>query len=153
MATYTDIQRDEALVLYTEVGASEAARRLDIPIRTLQDWASKAGIVAHADQEKTAAARAAAAEQVTRRWGDFRANEALAAGAAANRMRTAALEASELADATLLKARVVAYGIFIDKAELLSGQATQRIQVWADSEIDRELREAMAELEERIRGD
>jgi hypothetical protein len=56
------------------------------------------------------------------------------------------------AQAALLRARVVAYGIFIDKAELLSGQATQRIQVWSESEVDRDLRAAMAEMEERIRG-
>ena len=107
--------------------------------------------MAHANSEKTAAAREVAAERVATAWGDFRAQEALAAGAAANRMRREALEASQERNAGLLRARIIAYGIFIDKAELLSGQATERIQVWAESEVDRELREAMRQLEDRIR--
>ena len=150
--TYTDQDRQGAIELYQQVGATEASTRLDIPRRTILDWASKAGVVAQADQEKTSEARAVGAERITTAWADFRAQEALAAGAAANRMRREVLEASTERNANLLKARVVAYGIFIDKAELLSGQATQRIQVWAESEVDRELREAMAQLEERIRG-
>lgn len=150
--TYTDEQKHQVLTLWPELGTAETERTTGVPARTLLRWVNDAGLMTHANQEKTSEARAASAERVTNAWGDFRAQEALAAGAAANRMRREALEASTERNATLLKARVVAYGIFIDKAELLSGQATQRIQVWAESEIDRDLREAMAELEDRIRG-
>lgn len=152
MATvYTDEQKAEAVKLYQEQGAAEASRQIGASTRSVLYWAEQAGVISQANQEKTSEARAALAERVTNNWADFRAQEALAAGAAANRMRREALEASTERNASLLRARVVAYGIFIDKAELLSGQATQRIQVWAESEIDKDLREAMSELEDRIR--
>lgn len=144
---YTLEQRTEAVELADEFGPAEASRRTKIPKRTISSWREPA----HAGDEKTAAAREVAAERVATAWGDFRAQEALAAGAAANRMRREALEASTERNAGLLRARIIAYGIFIDKAELLSGQATERIQVWAESEVDRELREAMRQLEDRIR--
>ena len=145
---YTLEQRTQAVELADEVGPAEASRQTGIPKRTISNWREPA---AHANAEKTAAAREVAAERVATAWGDFRAQEALAAGAAANRMRREALEASTERNAGLLRARIIAYGIFIDKAELLSGQATERIQVWAESEVDRELREAMRQLEDRIR--
>ena len=147
MSQYTSEQRAEAVALADQYGPAEAARRTEIPRRTITSWRDSA----QADTEKTAAAREAGAERVANAWSDFRAQEALAAGAAANRMRREALEASTERNAGLLRARVIAYGIFIDKAELLSGQATERIQVWAESEVDRELREAMRQLEDRIR--
>ncbi len=41
---YTPEQRQEALDLYREVGQAEAARRLHIPGKTIASWAKKAGI-------------------------------------------------------------------------------------------------------------
>lgn len=152
MERYTDQQRQQVLTMWPEMGTAETERLTGVPARTILRYVNDAGLMTQDRQQKTADARAAAAERVTNAWADFRASEALAAGAAANRMRREALEASAERNASLLRARVVAYGIFIDKAELLSGQATQRIQVWSESEVDRDLRAAMAEMEERIRG-
>lgn len=152
MERYTDEQRQQVLTMWPEMGTAETERLTGVPARTILRYVNDAGLMTQDRQQKTADARAAAAERVTNAWADFRASEALAAGAAANRMRREALQASEQENHLLLRARVVAYGIFIDKAELLSGQATQRIQVWSESEVDRDLRAAMAEMEERIRG-
>jgi hypothetical protein len=149
---YTDEQRQQVLTMWPELGTAETERLTGVEARTVLRYVTEAGLMTADRQERTAEARAAAAERVTNQWADFRASEALAAGAAANRMRREALEASAERNANLLKARVVAYGIFIDKAELLSGQATQRIQLWAESEVDRDLRAAMEQMEERIRG-
>jgi hypothetical protein len=66
-------------------------------------------------------------------------------------MRSEALVASDEKNYLLLRARAIAYGIFIDKAEILSNQATARIEVWAESEVDVELRRLIAEMEERTR--
>lgn len=49
------------------------------------------------------------------------------------------------------KTLAVVYGIMIDKAELLSGNATERIETWAQTEVDRELHQLVAEMEETIR--
>jgi transposase-like protein len=151
MSTYTDEDRAAAVTAYQQVGASEASRQTGVPVRTILDWARKAGVVAQANAEKTAEARAVAAERIANAWGDYREQEALAAGAAANRMRREALDASAEGDASLLRARVIAYGIFIDKAELLSGQVSQRIEVWSESEVDRQLRQAISDMEAVIR--
>lgn len=149
---YTDEQRSQVLELWPDLGTAETERRTGVHSRTVIRWVNEAGLMSRDAAQKTAEATEAS-HRVTNAWADFRAQEALAAGAAANRMRREVLEASTERNAALLKARVVAYGIFIDKAELLSGQATQRIQVWADSEIDRELREAWQAMEDRIRGE
>lgn len=148
---YTLAEKEHALDIYRREGANVAAREIGCSRQTIYQWLEESESD-DTDIQKKKETRAASAERVSNAWSDFRAQEALAAGAAANRMRREALEASTERNANLLKARVVAYGIFIDKAELLSGQATQRIQVWAESEIDRDLREAMSELEDRIRG-
>jgi hypothetical protein len=150
---YTPEQKQQVIALWPEFGTAETERLTGVPARTIIRYVNEAGLMTQDRQEKTAEARAALSEKVAAAWGDFRAQEALAAGSAANRMRRAAIEASDERDAGLLKARVVAYGIFIDKAELLSGQATQRIEMWAESEIDRDLKKAIEEMEERIRGE
>jgi len=50
-----------------------------------------------------------------------------------------------------LQSLAVAYGILVDKAELLSGNATERIETWATSEVDTSLRELVTEMEDSIR--
>ena len=153
--TYTEDQRAEAVAMYREHGATHTATTLDIPRRTILDWAKKAGAVAQADQEKTADARAVAAERVAAVWGDFREDEALGAGSAAVQLRQRLLTAAtaDMPEPQLIRACATAYGILIDKAELLSGRATQRIETWAESELDDEIRGLVAEMEDRIMAD
>lgn len=174
--TYTDTQKTEALDAYTKVGTAEASRQTGISPTTIKRWAAQAGRVVQTNAEKTTTARAAAAERVQRVWGDYREAEAMGSGAAASRLRSLALDAAEGTenteervdpdtgvrgvvvtgqppDANAAKSLAIAYGIFIDKAELLSDRATSRIESWSESEVDVALREAVKEMEARARGD
>ena len=150
MPTYTDTQRDEAIQLYVDVGTAQAVRQTGISGTTIKRWAAQAGKTVQTNTQKTTTARAAATQRITIQWSDYRAQEATAAGSAATRLRRQVVEASDAENANLLRARTIAYGVLIDKAELLSGQATERIEVWAESEVDKELKEALALMETRI---
>lgn len=151
---YTDEQRQQAVELYQSIGPKAAARQTGISDRTIQRWAKGEGVLADVadNEEKTRAARAANAERVSRAWGDFREQEALSSGALAARLRA---EIRDRVDAggegKDIRDLAVTYGILIDKAELLSGQATSRIEVWAESELDQELRGLVSEMEGVIR--
>ena len=153
MPQYTDTQRSEAVALYDEHGTAEAAKRTGITPRTIRRWANAAGHVSEANTQKTVKARAAGAERVAQAWGDFREAEAMGAGAVAIRAREAIVKAlgDPATSATEAKALAITYGILIDKAELLSGHATERVQVWAESDVDTELRAMVAEFNEVIR--
>lgn len=151
MASYTDDQRAEALALHLEHGTAEAARRTGIPTRTIIRWAGDAGQTAHATRERTEEARAAAAQAVSAVWADYRSREAAAAGAAATAARRAVVDAVHEGDGSNARNLAIAYGIMIDKAELLSGNATSRIETWAQTELDRDLRALVGEMEEVVR--
>ena len=88
------------------------------------------------------------AERVQKAWGDFREEQAMNAGATAANLMGKARNAEKSRDA---KDWAIAYGIFVDKAELLSGRATSRIETWAESEVDAELRRVVREFEEASR--
>lgn len=166
--TYSDQDQARALTAYTEHGPAKAEELTGISRRTISRWATLAGLVPTSQRVKTTEARATNATRVANAWGDFREQEALAAGSAAvaargrlrdllaGRVRVKNPEADEPTvilelDAAVIRAVSVAYGILIDKAELLSGQATERIELWSETEIDAELREAMTMMEDRIR--
>lgn len=165
---YTAADKQHALDEWQEHGTAEAARRTGITTRTLTRWANAAGMMSEDRREKTTDARAAGAQQVSEVWADYRSKEAAAAGATASRMRNAILEQVEgepimetidgaevqigtLIDGRNLQSLSVAYGILIDKAELLSGHATERIESFAVSEVDRSLRELTEQMEDTIR--
>lgn len=56
MPQYTDTQRSEAVTLYIEHGAAEAARRTGINKRTISRWANAADVSADRDKNLTDAA-------------------------------------------------------------------------------------------------
>lgn len=147
-AIYTPEQKTEAAQLADQLGVAEASRRLNIPARTIRGWRKPA----QANAQKTETARAAAAERVATQWADYRSREATAAGATAAALRNelrARIEANS--DGRDLQAVATAYGIMIDKADKLADQATQRIEMWAESELDRDLKALVTEMEDRIR--
>jgi transposase-like protein len=151
---FTDAEKQRGVELYQEIGPAAAARELGTTDRTIRRWATAAGVIESVPdaEEKTRAARAASAERVSRVWGDFREQEALAAGALASRLRAEIRTRVERGEAGKdLRDLAVSYGILIDKAELMSGQATSRIEVWAESELDKELKSLVTEMEGVIR--
>lgn len=151
MTQHSAETKTEALRLYLEVGATKAAKLTGVPKRTINGWATENNLVAQATTRKQTEA-ANAASRVQRTWADFRTNEALAAGATANRLRARIQQMIEgEAAGRDVQAYSISYGIFIDKADQLNNQATQRIEVWAESELDRELRSLIGEMEDTIR--
>ncbi len=175
--TYTDEQKAHAVDLYRESGASAAARSTGIPSRTITRWANSAGAVSQASREKTETARAAAAEQVAKDWQSYRSAEARGSGAAAFAIRKTIMAAAEgtpvvgpsgevlirkiqddgteipylKVDGRNLQSLAVSYGIMVDKAELLSGNATERVETWARGELDHNLKELVEEFEDTVR--
>jgi len=119
--TYTPEQRARALGLYREgLPASEVARRTSIPRGTITRWASEGGVES-ARAEKTARATEAAKLSWERRRVQLADEEGAVAAGLLDRMRDATpLETFNLARA---------HGILIDKAELLAGRATARLDV------------------------
>lgn len=93
-------------------------------------------------RQQTAAARA----EADRRWHVRRAKEADAAGVTAARARLGITQALDSQNPQMVRAAAIAYGILIDKAQLLSGEATARIE--GTSPKERALA-VLSELEER----
>lgn len=152
--TYTEAEKAQAVELFRTQGATAAAKVVGTNKQNVSVWAKQAGVVTEFTHEASASARAVAGERVTAEWADYRSKEAAAAGATANRLRREVISRLEAgANGRELQAVATAYGIMIDKAEILSDRATSRIEIWAESEVDRELAAAMAELESRVRED
>lgn len=57
MANYTDAEKAEAVELYVEVGTAEAARRIGVTPRSINNWAKAAGVTSQERIEKTESAR------------------------------------------------------------------------------------------------
>ncbi len=168
-ATYTDKDRAHALDLFTALGVTKASDETGINRRTITRWANAAGIVPQDSTQKTTRARADAATAIATQWADYRLRESTNAGAQAAAIRGAVRDAlagtpiiahdkdgnptvvGNKVDGRNIQSLTTAYGIFIDKAELLSGNATSRIETWATSELDRDLKELVTEMEDTIR--
>ena len=168
-ATYTDEDRAEALAIYKTEGVTKASDETGINRRTITRWANAAGIVPQDSTQKTTRARADAATRIATSWADYRARESTNAGAQAAAIRNVIRDqlagspiiAHDAAgdpkvvgtkvDGRNVQSLTTAYGIFIDKAELLSGNATSRVETWASSELDRDLKDLVTEMEETIR--
>lgn len=128
MAKWTPEQRAEALELYVELGPSAASERTGIPKGTIGWWASEAGIRTDG-AERTAAATEAAAL----RWAERRANLADRIGAVAE-LALVQTEAALEDDDRKAKDFALTMAVLIDKAQLLSGDATVRHGLEEDRE-------------------
>lgn len=150
---YSPKEKANALAIYRDHGPSVAARKTGIPYHTVKRWAQDAGVVRDdiTPHEQTARAHAVATTRTAGAWADFREEEALAAGAAAEAVRLRLLELIPGDDSQMLRAVTDAYDKLISNAERLSGQATERIQLWAQTDLDRELRDLIDQLEENVR--
>jgi transposase-like protein len=150
---YTASERARAMQIYREHGPSQASRRLGIPYETVRRWARDSGEVkpAQTPHEQTARSHAMATTRVAAKWADTRLTEADNAGHAAQLARERILDVLMTDDHQMLRAAVNAYEILINKAEMMSGQATERIAVWAEQDLDRELKELVKTLEDSKR--
>lgn len=140
---YSDEVRAEALSLYREHGPAEAGRRLGIPAKTISSWAARAGVQADAREQVTAAATEAARQS----WAERRARLADELGAAAEEF----LVAARGAGARTARDYMAALAAAVDKAQLLSGAATERSETIRHDRVDAAVDELLAEMERRER--
>lgn len=150
---YTSSERARAMEIYREHGPAQAARRLGIPYETIRRWARDGGEIKPAltPHEQSARAHAMATTRVSAKWAEARVEEADKAGAAAQQARERLLDVLMSDDHQMLRAAVNAYEVLINKAEMLSGQASERIAIWAETDLDRELKSLVKTLEDAKR--
>lgn len=120
---YTDGQRDEALALLAEVGSAEAARRTGIPSGTIASWGHRHGVtapaVSEARQASVSAVQATLTERKAALAGDLRSLAAKAVAKLAEK-----IDADEVSARDLVSALTAA----VDRLQLLTGEATARIE-------------------------
>ena len=154
---YTDEQRQQALDLYVDVGSAEASRRLDIPARTIRHWATQADL-AQARGQKTEAARAMLAIRHAEMREELRARLLEKALDALDRMdqihydykgKDAKKVEYEVAPSGAFKDYATGAAILIDKYRLEMGETTSRVHHEGTDDIDRSVRNLVAELERR----
>jgi transposase-like protein len=121
--TYTAEQKTQALAAYAEVGPAEAARRTGIPSPTIRKWAQRAGVTG--DDPRTRLATLAAGVS----WEKRKTELADLTGAAAHVVLAHMVAAAERGDGQTARGLAVAYGVTVDKAQLLAGGATSRIEM------------------------
>ena len=136
--SYSDEQKAEALALYAEVGAAEAARRTGIKRGTLVSWASRAGVATDA----AANLRAATEVAIERRRyvaAEFRSQMLDSLAEIATKAAAAELDRIAGSKASLHEI-VGARTRAIHDLQLLSGDATSRTEsVERTPEVDAEL--------------
>lgn len=131
---YSDQQKTEAVELYVSVGPSEAERICGVPKNTICAWARKAG--AKTTISKTAAGRAA--QRV--KWEDRRDGMAHDLGRVAAKALAMAEAAIDAEDGKLTQTAITSAAIAIDKAQLLTGGATNRVEHAGYEEREKEIR-------------
>jgi hypothetical protein len=132
--TVTDESWAEARRLYETGGLStrEIGERISTSRQNVEThlhregWVRQNDAVKERDAEMRAKTERAKLES-ERRWANRRNQEADAAGITAARARASIIAALDARDDKMTRASAVAYGILIDKAQLLSGAATARI--------------------------
>lgn len=131
-----------ALKHYTNHGPAEASRRTGIPTKTIASWARRSGV-----QTDAPARTAAATAQAQANWAELRATVANQAGTTAQRILAlvvTALDSGDLEVTSVHQAKDAALtaAILVDKAQLLTGEATNRTEHHAparDPEQEQEL--------------
>ena len=138
--SYSEEERETALRLFVEVGPAEAGRRLGIPNKTVGTWARRAGL--KVDLEKTASDTSAGTKAAALAWARRRPGMRDASGQAAEEFLIKARASTKGGEA---RAFATAFAICLDKAELLDGRATERVDV-SESEARERVRQLRDEL-------
>jgi acetylornithine deacetylase/succinyl-diaminopimelate desuccinylase-like protein len=140
--SYTPEQRTQALELYRTDGPTAVQAQLGIPKATVTDWAQSSG-VRTVRNEKTAAA----VEAKRINWEDRRLDLAHEMGRLAAKALAAAereLDDRSMRDA---QAAVTTCAILVDKAQVLTGEASVRVEHRHVDRLDVELEELARKLE------
>lgn len=144
MAQWTAEQREVAVGLLRAGGTiADVHRRTDIPKPTLSRWASEAGIDvpgAERVQEAATATRLA--------WAQRRGQLVDRIGSVVETLLDRIESADDDSDP---RGNATAFGILVDKAQLLSGGVTSRSEQLSAERAREELAEMVDELEERRR--
>ena len=128
---YTAEQRAEALRLYRELGAAEAARQCGINAATTRSWAHRDGIATTvAPSEQTKAATDAARRSWTQRRQEL--SEATGAAAADLLERIGATKKP-----TDVRALATAFSDLVEKGQLLDGSPSSRVEVSGEDRLER----------------
>ena len=139
---YSPAQKAEAVALAAEHGIAHAHRETEIPKQTLSRWASDAGI----DAGRTAREKTARAVEARVAAGEERRTTMVHEMGAVAHMALARVEhclEGESPDGRGAKDFALTMAILVDKAQLLSGGATNRYGTDADRE------RALSEARER----
>ena len=120
VANYTEAQKAEAVELYVEVGTAEAARRIGVTPRSINNWAKAAGVTSQERVQKTEGAREVLAATQAEKREELR---GLLLDAGIHHV-TQSIAAESGRDA---QAYMVGAGIGIDKYRLEMGEATELV--------------------------
>lgn len=125
---YSAEQRAEAVSLYVDLGSREAwrtmqAKGVDVAESTIRAWA-KAG--PDPVETKVVERRTTNVESAKLMWQERRMELANKAGEAADEFLDHMRTAAKNGDADMVKALVPAFGVSVDKAQLLTGAPTGR---------------------------
>jgi transposase-like protein len=165
--TYTDEQKAEALALYVEHGAAEAARQCGVAKGTIQSWASRAGVATHATENLLLATEQKLADMAKRKaqlasdlLDDIaRLRAQLFAPCCERKVVTlgGGMHSSatwEIVDVEHdrpsfadQKACMTSIAIAVDKVQILTGEATERIDHRHSTPVDDELARLAEQLE------
>lgn len=120
--TWTNDQRDAALDIYTHSGPRAASRATGVPATTISRWAQQAGIASRAT-EKTQARD----DGRRRAWVERRGEIIDQLGDLVDALIRKTAEKVEAGDLKEARYGALAAAIAVDKAQLLSGGATERV--------------------------
>lgn len=145
---YSPEERQEAVRLARELGTAEAARRTGMSARTITKYRAE-----KRENEPPTTDTSDDPTKLPTSWAEVREREAIQAGALAMRIRQQVVRELSRLQGRDVKELLIAYGIAIDKAEVLTGGAAPDSVggSWADDELDREYRKVVEEFKRRAK--
>lgn len=138
--SYSETEKKAALDIYAELGPAEASRRMGIPSGTIRSWAKRTG--ATVVRGETARANVEAARLT---WAQRRADLTLQLGEAAQEFLDRSRKST---GAQVARTHMGSCVAAIEKAQLLDGSATERVEVSGEQARER-VKELRDELEQR----
>lgn len=165
---WTDEQKAQALLVFRSHGATEAARQTGVPKGTVASWARREQVHTNAPVEREAAVESAslAAEERRLRLADSLLDDVQGlrrrlftgmtyhhvkvVGLGEGRATTEVVEVETDQPVPADQLRLVqAIGTLVDRVQLLTGQATERVDLTGEYDLEAELRAYQQGLADR----